>query len=223
MLLLNKSAGCPMALSRLAVVAQQASSTATGERRGLSFSKQGSSSPAGQQQGGGESTDARVLADFTLASARGQERAAIRQVAQAVAPLNLPANRLKRLQTAVAEATMNAMEHGNHYRPDAVVAIQVFVRGATLLVRITDEGSAPFTLQRPAPDLIAKLDGRQTKRGWGLFLIQSMVDEVHLLTNTDHHTVELVMYLSVECVAEIPSGNRAGALSKEGSDVLRTV
>ena len=47
------------------------------------------------------------------------------QVAAAVAGLDLPADRLERLKTAVGEATMNAMEHGNRYDPDLPVAIQV--------------------------------------------------------------------------------------------------
>jgi serine/threonine-protein kinase RsbW len=171
--------------------------TATGERRSVSLSKQCPPLfPAGHSDG--DPTHARVLADFTLVSARGQERTAIRQMTQAVAPLNLTTKRLKRLQTAVAEATMNAMEHGNHYRPDALVAIQVLVAGATLVVRITDEGSTPFTLPTAAPDLAAKVEGRQTKRGWGLVLIHNMVDAVRLRMDAGRHTVELVMYLHEE-------------------------
>jgi hypothetical protein len=35
----------------------------------------------------------------------------------------------------------------------------------------------------------------QTPRGWGLFLIQKMVDEVLVSGSPDHHTIELVMHL----------------------------
>jgi hypothetical protein len=35
----------------------------------------------------------------------------------------------------------------------------------------------------------------QTQRGWGLFLIQNMVDEVRVSGNPDHHTIELVVRL----------------------------
>ena len=45
--------------------------------------------------------------------------------ARAVANLGLAPARLERLKTAVAEATMNAMEHGNEYRPDRPVSIRV--------------------------------------------------------------------------------------------------
>jgi anti-sigma regulatory factor (Ser/Thr protein kinase) len=35
----------------------------------------------------------------------------------------------------------------------------------------------------------------QTPRGWGLFLIQNMVDETHITSDDVHHTVALVMHL----------------------------
>jgi hypothetical protein len=45
------------------------------------------------------------------------------------------------------------------------------------------------------PDLETKLESMQTPRGWGLFLIQNMVDEIRVSANPDHHTIELVMHL----------------------------
>ena len=72
-----------------------------------------------------ETVAARLLADFTVASAPGNERDAIARVADALAPLDLTAARLERLKTATAEATMNAMEHGNGYDPALDVRIVV--------------------------------------------------------------------------------------------------
>jgi len=44
-------------------------------------------------------------------------------VARAVSGLGLPEKSLEKLKTAVAEVTMNAMEHGNRYYPDVPVKI----------------------------------------------------------------------------------------------------
>jgi serine/threonine-protein kinase RsbW len=138
----------------------------------------------------------RTLADFTLPSERGNERRAMEEVARAVSGLGLPQRTLERLKTAVAEATMNAMEHGNRYIPEVPVKIQVWLLEDCLLVRIIDRGSGPPPRQdTEAPDLEAKLEGEQTPRGWGLFLIQNMVDEMRVSGNPDHHTIELVMHL----------------------------
>jgi anti-sigma regulatory factor (Ser/Thr protein kinase) len=139
-----------------------------------------------------------VLTNFTVPSEPGNERRAIEQVEKAVRPLGLPGPRLERLKTAVAEATMNAMEHGNGYRAEVPVEVDVLHAGDELLVRITDRGGGQEIPEPESPDLEAKLESRQTPRGWGLFLIQSMVDELRVTTDEVHHTVELVLNLKGE-------------------------
>jgi anti-sigma regulatory factor (Ser/Thr protein kinase) len=107
----------------------------------------------------------------------------------------LPPPTLERLKTAVAEATMNAMEHGNHYDAEVPVSIEVSASDTDLFVKITDQGSGPPAFDSVTPDLEAKLEGLQTPRGWGLFLIKSMVDEMNVTGDEHHHTVELIMHL----------------------------
>ena len=138
----------------------------------------------------------RTLAELSIPSEPGNERRATEEVARAVSGLGLPERTLERLKTAVAEATMNAMEHGNRYNPEVPVKIQVWLLEECLLVRIIDRGSGPPpNPNAQMPDLEAKLEGMQTPRGWGLFLIKNMVDEIRVSGNPDHHTVELVTYL----------------------------
>jgi anti-sigma regulatory factor (Ser/Thr protein kinase) len=99
----------------------------------------------------------------------------------------------------VAEATMNAMEHGNKYRAEVPVELVVLVEERDLMVRITDSGSGPPPVKGgDTPDLEAKLEGMQTPRGWGLFLIKSMVDEMSITGDDGHHTIELVVHLGAE-------------------------
>jgi serine phosphatase RsbU (regulator of sigma subunit)/anti-sigma regulatory factor (Ser/Thr protein kinase) len=136
-----------------------------------------------------------TLTEFSIPSVPGNERQAMEQVAQAVQELHLPARRLEKLKTAVAEATMNAMEHGNHYQPDVPVIIQVQASATTLAVRISDQGEGPAVIDAETPDLEAKLAELQTPRGWGLFLIKNLVDDLYIINNDAHHTVELIIYL----------------------------
>jgi serine phosphatase RsbU (regulator of sigma subunit)/anti-sigma regulatory factor (Ser/Thr protein kinase) len=152
------------------------------------------------QRSGGEaivapSANGRVLAEFELPSAPGNEREAIDRVERAVADLELEAARLQRLKTAVAEATMNAMEHGNEYRADRPVSIRVLHTADSLRVQVTDLGGAADLPEPEAPDLEAKLAGRQKPRGWGLFLIERMVDEARVTGDGGRHTLELVLRL----------------------------
>jgi serine phosphatase RsbU (regulator of sigma subunit)/anti-sigma regulatory factor (Ser/Thr protein kinase) len=141
------------------------------------------------------SMNGQVLAEFTLPSQPGNEREAMTRVAEAVQGLSLEPARLERLKTAVAEATMNAMEHGNEYRADRPVRVRVLRSADRLRVLVTDQGGGGELPEREAPNLEAKLEGRQTPRGWGLFLIEKMVDEALVTSDESGHTLELALRL----------------------------
>ena len=136
-----------------------------------------------------------IQATFSVPSQPGNEHLAIDQVAQAVSDLGLASDRMEKLKTAVGEATMNAMEHGNQYREDQPVEIRLQSSDTKLSVFITDHGGGQSIPEPETPDLEAKLEGEQSPRGWGLFLIKNMVDDLHVTTDDRHHTVELVLYL----------------------------
>jgi anti-sigma regulatory factor (Ser/Thr protein kinase) len=137
----------------------------------------------------------RTLAELSIPSEPGNERRAAEEVARAVSELGLPERNLQRLKTAVAEATLNAMEHGNRYRAELPVLIEVSVSEADLSVKITDEGSGPPAFHSVTPDIEAKLEGEQTLRGWGLYLIRNLVDDMNVTGDEHHHTVELIINL----------------------------
>jgi serine phosphatase RsbU (regulator of sigma subunit)/anti-sigma regulatory factor (Ser/Thr protein kinase) len=136
-----------------------------------------------------------VLADFELASEPGNEREAIERVEAAVTGVGLDQARLDRLKTAVGEATMNAMEHGNEYRADRPVSIRVLGSADSVRVQVSDLGGVIELPGRETPDIEAKLEGRQRPRGWGLFLIEQMVDEARVTGDEGRRTLELVVRL----------------------------
>ena len=140
-------------------------------------------------------TTVRRLADIDIPSAPGNERLAMQKVADVVVATDFPAERLEKLKTAVAEATMNAIEHGNQNNPDLNVHITVESTPERLAIRVVDFGGGVDIPESTAPSLEAKLAGEQTPRGWGLFLIKNMVDEMNVSSDDVHHTVELVFYL----------------------------
>jgi serine phosphatase RsbU (regulator of sigma subunit)/anti-sigma regulatory factor (Ser/Thr protein kinase) len=129
---------------------------------------------------------------FTVPSAPGNERIAISMLENALRDIKLSPRRLARLKTAVAEATMNAMEHGNRYHAELPVKLEAFSAPEQVMVRITDHGGAPLQ-ETEAPDIAAKLAEEQTPRGWGLFLIKNLVDEMRVTSDGTHHTVELIV------------------------------
>jgi anti-sigma regulatory factor (Ser/Thr protein kinase) len=143
----------------------------------------------------------RLLVAFTVPSEPGNERLALARVADAVADSGLTGDQLERLKTAVAEATMNAIEHGNGNNPDVDVDITVIDTGEEVSVSIVDSGGAHAPAGAPSvelPDLDKKLAGLQSPRGWGLFLIQNMVDAMDVSTDGDKHIVRLSMRTTPE-------------------------
>jgi anti-sigma regulatory factor (Ser/Thr protein kinase) len=69
----------------------------------------------------------------------------------------------------------------------------VLTSSQALAVRISDAGRGMALSAVAVPDLAAKLAGGQSPRGWGLFLIQQMVDQVRKLDEPARHTVELLV------------------------------
>ena len=110
-----------------------------------------------------------TLDAFDIPSQPGMEREAMERVVTAIRTVKFPESQVDQVKTAVAEATMNAMEHGNHYRAETPVSLLVRVSPERLSVSVTDLGGGEIHPDADQPDLEAKLAGRQSPRGWGLF------------------------------------------------------
>ena len=137
----------------------------------------------------------RELDAFTVEGAEGNERAAMRRVAEAVAGLGLTPEGVERLKTGVAETVMNAIEYGSQNDPTVPVDVRVTTDDRVLRIRVTDRArSGPIPDVEP-PDLTAKLEGRQKPRGWGLFLIKHMVDQLDVSSADGLQTVTLTVAL----------------------------
>jgi serine phosphatase RsbU (regulator of sigma subunit)/anti-sigma regulatory factor (Ser/Thr protein kinase) len=181
----------------ITLVALQRSAFAGFDRGQDSAGAQQNNGEAGAYPGAPEQAP-RVLDEFSLPSEEGNERLVMQRVMEAVEELQIATKRLERLKTAVAEATMNAIEHGNKNRADLPVQVRIVADEDDVSVQITDEGGEQGVGETEAPDIEAKLAGLQTPRGWGLFLIKNMVDDMHVTSDDRHHTIELTLHLKGE-------------------------
>jgi len=155
----------------------------------VSIARAGVSAPVAPED------EERALAAFEVASELGNEREAADRVVDAVSPLDLPLSVRERIRTVVAEATMNAIEHGNGCRAEVPVRLAVTACPSSLTVRIVDQGGAEALPETEAPDIEAKLAGLQTPRGWGLYLMRAMVDGLEVTSDGEERTVELTIRL----------------------------
>jgi serine/threonine-protein kinase RsbW len=130
----------------------------------------------------GEAIRGEVLDDFRVPSTTDQVRAARQRVVAAVGGLGLAPRAVEALETAVAEAVANAIEHGNLSEASQPVEILVTAEGDSVVVRVADQrrGRTEPLLDATQPDLEARLRGDRPARGWGLFLMGSLVDEVRV-------------------------------------------
>ena len=85
--------------------------------------------------------------------------------------------KIEDVNTAVEEACRNALEHtlpGSTVQ--GVRMVCSFVE--PVLVIDIQSGGNPFVVPERKPDLRAKIEGRESPRGWGLYLIGTLADHV---------------------------------------------
>jgi serine/threonine-protein kinase RsbW len=108
--------------------------------------------------------------------------------------MNFPEDRVDDLKTAVAEACANAIEHGNKLDAATKVGITLTVTDDRLEVDVQDEGRS--IVPTVTPDIESKIEGTSDPRGWGIFLINSLMDEVTFgLTPEGKNIVRMIIHL----------------------------
>lgn len=107
----------------------------------------------------------------------GFERIAMVASASFAINIGFQQDRIEDLKTAVSEACLNAMEHGNKCDPGARVTITMSYDDHVLSVSVEDAGKGIEKFPEE-PDVEEKIGRLQTPRGLGIFLIKKLVDEV---------------------------------------------
>jgi serine/threonine-protein kinase RsbW len=146
------------------------------------------------------STDRRGRATIELhiPSELGWERTAMDVAGGVATRMGFPAERVDDIKTAIAEATINAIEHGNALDASQKVFIVLIPEGESLEINVRDQSTTPFAATHAddyAPSMDDKLAGLTHTRGWGTFLIKSLVDEVEFSSTSEGNLVRMVIHL----------------------------
>lgn len=111
-----------------------------------------------------------------LPSELGFEKVAMSTAASVAELMGFSKDRINDLKTAVAEACINAIEHGNNLNNSLSVGVVLSTTDDQLEVKVIDDGGG--IAGRPtAPNIDRKVHGEEDPRGMGMFLIQALVDE----------------------------------------------
>ncbi len=114
--------------------------------------------------------------EVRLPSRLGFEKVAMGTAASVAQLMGFPSERIEDLKTAVAEACINAIEHGNQLNEKLSVGVILSASADELEVKVVDNGGG-IVRQPPPPNIDRKIHGEEDPRGMGMFLIQHLVDE----------------------------------------------
>ncbi len=126
--------------------------------------------------------------EISLPNQLGYERIAMACSATFAKMLGFSPERIEDLKTIVAEAAINAMQHGNKERPDARVTVLMSFKDDTIHVAVKDEGEGIKKIL-PDPDIDRIINNLDPPIGFGTFLIKELADEVEFDKTADGTSV----------------------------------
>jgi serine/threonine-protein kinase RsbW len=132
--------------------------------------------------------------ELHIPSIMGFEKVAMECAATTAKKMGFTEDRVEDLKTAVAEACLNAIEHGNKMDTSTKVGITLTIEESKLQVSVKDEGKGFKEI--PNPSIEHKMEGKDKPRGWGIFLIKNLVNEVIFESNPEGgNIVRMIIYL----------------------------
>ena len=126
--------------------------------------------------------------ELTLPIIPDLELAATKTAEVVAKHMNLDEEKSAEIGMALIEATINAFEHSGSDSEN--VEIHFVIQGDTLVIKVTDKGKGFDPSKVKIPNIEEKLRSDQ-KRGWGLKLIQELMDTVEFESTPEGTTVTM--------------------------------
>lgn len=132
--------------------------------------------------------------ELQIPSRFGCEKIAMDFVASVAKRTGFDHAQIEDLKTAVSEACLNAMEHGNEMDTSKAVGITLTVEDSGIQVEIHDEGQGIGQVHPPRIE--EQIEGKHKPRGWGIFLIRNLMNKVEFETRPEGgNVVRMILYL----------------------------
>jgi len=115
----------------------------------------------------------------------------IKQIFSVTDPNN---ERVEDMMTAVAEACLNAFEHGNQLRANSQICVYMNWQDNVIKIRVYDEGTGfEYT-----PDTACQRLGNSSDtsdRGWGMLIISNLADKASTGFEQNRFFLEMSFYV----------------------------
>jgi serine/threonine-protein kinase RsbW len=133
--------------------------------------------------------------ELSFPSELGYEKVAREAVAAFARRLGCDRERVEDLKTALGEACINAIEHGNGRAPGLRVDVSCVGADDRLEIEVHDRGLKRYESSGAVPSIDLKLRGLAPLRGMGLMMIAQLVDEAGFTESADGgNHFRLVLY-----------------------------
>ena len=142
-----------------------------------------------------------TIVELRLPTHLGYEKVAMSTAASLAKLRGFPDDRIEDLKTAVSEACINAIEHGNRLNEKLSVGVVLRAEPDSIEVKVIDDGSG-IKKQPAKPDIDRKMHGEENARGMGMFLIQALVDEAEWVTGLDGKSSYVRLLIKLDKAAE---------------------
>lgn len=127
--------------------------------------------------------------DLTIPMEPDMEMAAIQTAEAVLRFFAFGEEQIDEVKHAMIEGCINAFEHSAS--PERRVYIKFMIHQGELLVRIRDFGSGFDPQSVPRPVLADKVKPGGHKRGWGLLLMESLMDSVEIESSPAGTTITM--------------------------------
>ena len=140
--------------------------------------------------------DLKNAVEIHIPSTLGYEKVAMKAGEAVANLLGFVPERIEDLKTAISEAVINAIEHGNKLNKDLSVVVLMTATAGKLVIEVHDKGKGVASKKKVAPDIDAKIAGETRARGLGMFLIEQLVDEVEFVQDSGEGSyIKMVVHL----------------------------
>lgn len=134
------------------------------------------------------------IVEMYIPNILGSEKAAIEKAAAIARQMGFSDDRIDDLKTAVSEACINAIEHGNKFDQNTKVGITLAADQHALQITVQDQGNG--IKPEKIPESILDEQGLPRRRGHGIFLIRSLVNELSFANQPNQgNAVRMVIHL----------------------------
>ena len=128
--------------------------------------------------------DLKNAVEIHIPSTLGYEKVAMKAGEAVANLLGFVPERIEDLKTAISEAVINAIEHGNKLNKDLSVVVLMTSKPGKLEIEVHDRGTGVKSRKKSPPDMDARIEGEERARGLGMFLIEQLVDEVEFVQDS---------------------------------------